>query len=339
LAVKSTLETPPAEGSRSRRLRAIKFAILTWQQLLARSLWASQLYLAIISLLCRQLFSENISRHIGALAVGSGTRWPMWTFAAKSVRIGKEIKIKLIPHLGEFDQAVLFDRRLRYEAEVFNWLEREAAVHYDAVIEIGANVGVYSIFFDALIKTRPGCRLRTIASFEPSLEAFQRLLANLQVNDATLVLPFRAAVADMSGFRYFFEPRGHLTNGSFIENFAGIFSDVVEKRVVAVHAAADLEFFFRAHSKVLVKVDVEGYEPELLRALQDIITRYRPDLIIEVLEGTPAGVEVLPWIEAYQRYLIAPTGLQLHSELTADQQCRDWLLRACPDNLNRSNQI
>jgi FkbM family methyltransferase len=242
--------------------------------------------------------------------------------------VGRETNIKLIPHLGEFDQAVLFGRRLGYEAEVFNWLEREAADHYDAVIEIGANVGVYSVFFDALIKARPSCRLQTVASFEPSLEAFQRLLANLQVNDATLVLPFRAAVADTSGFRHFFEPRGHLTNGSFIEEFAGIFSDDVEKRVVAVHGATDLEFFFRAYPKLLVKVDVEGYEPELLKALQDIITRYRPDVIIEVLEGMPAGIEMLPWIATYERYLIAPTGLQLHSELTADARCRDWLLRA-----------
>lgn len=327
---KSTAANRRANGNFNRHLRPLKSIILAWQQLIARSLWASRLYFQVVSALSRHVISDNATGHINALVVGSGVRWPKLTFAAMSVVVGSRTSVKLVPHLGEFDQAVLFRRRLGYEAEVFNWLEREATDHYDAVLEIGANVGVYSVFFDALIKARPGCRLKAIASFEPSLEAFQRLLVNLQVNDATLVLPFRAAVADTSGFRHFFEPRGHLTNGSFIEEFAGTFSDDVEKQVVAAHGATDLEFFFRNYSKLLVKVDVEGYEPELLRALRDIIIRYRPDVIIEVLEGTPAGVEVLPWIATYQRYLITPTGLQFHSELSANARCRDWLLRACP---------
>jgi hypothetical protein len=41
-----------------------------------------------------------------------------------------------------------------------------------------------------------------------------------------------------------------------------------------VHGVTDLEFFFRAYSKLLVKVDVEGFEPELLRALQDTVSAF-----------------------------------------------------------------
>ena len=329
------MDTWPAAEGRRRVPQPVKAAINVWHRLLARSLWVSRVYFELVSALCRHVLSENLANYVEVAVIRSGIRWPQLTFAARSVLVGAETSIKLIPHLGEFDQDVLFRRKLDYEAEVFKWLESEAADHYDAVIEIGANVGVYSIFFDALMKARPTCRLQTVASFEPSLEAFQRLLRNLQVNDASRVLPFRAAVADASGFRHFFEPLGdenscstHLTNGSFKEEFAGIFSDVVKKRVVAVHGVTDLEFFFRAYSKLLVKVDVEGFEPELLRALQDTISRFRPDLIIEVLEGTPAGVEALPWIATYKRYLFAPAGLQLHSELTVNAQCRDWLLLA-----------
>jgi FkbM family methyltransferase len=318
----------PARGGLYPVLRPVKAAINVWHRFLARSFWVSRVYFEVVSALCRHVLSENLANYVEVAVIQSGIRWPKLTFAARSVQLGRQTNVKLIPHLREFDQAVLFRRKLDYEAQVFNWLEREAADHYDAVIEIGANVGVYSIFFDALMKARPGCRLQTVASFEPSLEAFQRLLRNLQVNDASRVLPFRAAVADASGFRHFFEPLGHLTNGSFKEAIAYLFSDDVKKRVVAVHGVTDLEFFFRAYSKLLVKVDVEGFEPELLRALQDIISRFRPDLIIEVLEGTPAGVEALPWVASYKRYLFAPAGLQLHSKLRVDAQCRDWLLRA-----------
>lgn len=327
-AFNAAMDTRQAPGGYYRILRPIKAAIVAWHQVLAQSLWVSRLYIAVLSMLCRHVLADNMARHIEFLVAFSGVRWPKLTFAARSILAGRGTTIKLIPHLGEFDQTALFRRRLDYEAGVFDWLEREAADQYDGVVEIGANVGVYSVFFDALIKSRPGCRLQTVAAFEPSLEAFQRLLANLLVNDATLVLPFRAAVAETSGFRHLCEPRDHLTNGSFVEEFARMFSVEVEKRIVAVHGVADLEFFFRSYPKLLVKIDVEGYEPALLGAFQDLITRYRPDLIIEVLAGTPAAIEVLPWIATYERYLLAPTGLQFHPELMANAQCRDWLLRA-----------
>ena len=71
-------------------------------------------------------------------------RWPEIAFVPRSALVGVRTEIRLIPHLGKFDQAVLFKKRLDYETTVFCWLERNA-VDYDLVIEIGANIGVYSV--------------------------------------------------------------------------------------------------------------------------------------------------------------------------------------------------
>ena len=89
---------------------------------------------------------------------------------------------------------------------VFCWLE-ENATEYDLVIVIGANVGVYSVFLDALIKSRPEARLKRVIAFEPALEPFGRLVDNLRVNETRFVLPFRAAVANVTAFRSFSNPR------------------------------------------------------------------------------------------------------------------------------------
>ena len=95
---------------------------------------------------------------------------------------------------------------------------------YDALIEIGANVGVYSVFFDALIKANPDSRLKTVIAFEPALEPYTRLLENLKANRAAFVLPFRAAMADATGFRTFYEPEDNLTNSSpLTRSFPGSF--------------------------------------------------------------------------------------------------------------------
>jgi len=153
-------------------------------------------YLSTVSLVCRHLLPAAASDRVRN-SVCSVEAWPPLDFRPRRVTVGAGTRIRLQPHLGEFDGAALFSRRLAYEAPVFAWLEREAARRYGAVIEIGANVGVYSVFFDRLSRL-PGARLKTIAVFEPSAEAFRRLLNNLALNGAGRVVAYNAAVAQAS---------------------------------------------------------------------------------------------------------------------------------------------
>src|SRR5262249_17914416 len=146
------------------------------------------------------LLARNSATRIANLLADRGINWRQITFRPRSVVVGARTEVLLTPHIGEFDWAVLFGRRLNYEQPVFCWLEQNVNEHYDAVIEIGANVGVYSVFFDALIKANPDSRLRTVIAFEPALEPYTRLLENLKANGAAFVLPFRTAIADGTGF-------------------------------------------------------------------------------------------------------------------------------------------
>jgi len=51
------------------------------------------------------------------------------------------VNVSIVPHLGEFDFAAHICRRMKYEREVVSWLSDR---QYDFVIEIGANVGIYT---------------------------------------------------------------------------------------------------------------------------------------------------------------------------------------------------
>src|SRR5262249_18303964 len=161
---------------------------------------------------------------------------------------------------------------------------------YDLVIEIGANIGVYSVFLDALIKSRPDARLKRVIAFEPALEPFGRFLENLRINQARFVVPFRAAVADGTAVPLVFAPTDQIINGSLVSQFAGIFSPVVRETDVIAIGVGELDYFFKVPTRVLVKLDVEGYEPDLMAAFKDIVIRYRPDFLIEVLTGTAEAV-------------------------------------------------
>jgi FkbM family methyltransferase len=247
------------------------------------------------------------------------------------VLLGRNTLVYLTPHFGECYEFALFAKHLDYEVEVFDWLERNAADSYDLIIEIGANVGMYTVFLDTLIKRSACARLRKIISFEPSMEVFMRLLENLRVNKSKFVTAFQAAIGTTSGLQSFFEPTGHLSNGSFLREFAEIFSGSVRESTVAVLAASELERYLRDVNKALIKMDVEGFEPQLIDALGPLIARYRPDILIEILPGTPERLEASPALRGYRRFLITENGLQLSDALYASDAHRDWLLSSRAD--------
>ena len=250
-------------------------------------------------------------------------------FAARRVRLGARPEVALIPHWDEFDQEALFLNALGYETPVFRWLEENVAASYDLILEIGANAGLYTVFFDALWKNSPAPegRSRRIVSFEPSPEAYRRLVANVAANHARHVTPYQAAIGETSGLQAFYEPIGHLTNGSLLREFSNIFSDTVDETVAVVLAAPELGRWLGVEGRTLIEIDVEGFEPELLTALGPPLERHRPDLLIEVLPFTLDALNAHPVLAAYDRHLRTPAGLEQSAAFHACSQQRDWLLR------------
>ncbi len=290
-------------------------------------------YIGLLSSISRQL-PGRLSGHIQSAVSGYTIPWSQKEFAPRTVRVGSATTIRLAPHLGEFDEWALFYKHMNYEQDVFEWLEQNAPESYDIIIEMGANVGVYTCFFDELIKRAPAARLKEVVAFEPSQEAYRRLVNNLSANDADAVRPFNAAVGTSAGFMSFFEPKDHLTNGSFIKEFSQIFSDDVAERPVLAVGTTDLAYFLEGRQYPLIKMDVEGYEAALLAGMQDLIAAHRPDFLIEVLAAAPEEIEAIEALRPYHRVLIGREGLQVHPRLFASDSSRDWLL-IHPDSLAR----
>ena len=230
----------------------------------------------------------------------------------------------LHPHIGEPDLQTLFARSLTFEEETtFAWLVRHAP-ELDAVIEIGSNVGLYTVFLDHLAR-RPGTRLTHIYAFEPSPRAFARLQSNLAANQCANVTSCNVAVAECGGLLPFYEPLGHLTNGSFEREFAAQFTTEVLERLVPAIAAQDLELLFQRHRRILIKLDVEGYEPKLVASLASLIGRYRPLILIEVLECTAATLRSTTCLDEYRAYLLDEATSE-HPRIFAHPAHRDWIL-------------
>ncbi len=218
---------------------------------------------------------------------------------------------------------VLFGTSLEYEQEVFCLIESRMA-HYDAVVDIGANVGVYTIFFAKLFETlnKPA----HVFAFEPSRKAFLRLIQNIGANSAPKVHIFNCAVAQQSGFSQFYEPQDHLTNGSLYTAFAEMFSPNVAVNAVMTISGEKVSSLVDSYQRVLLKIDVEGAESVVLGSMAEFILSKKPDIVLEVLptqEDALNGLDFL--LDNYRLFNITDQGLIEHEALVAGR-FRDYLL-------------
>lgn len=289
---------------------------------IARRRWIARRYLPLIGAISKLLpDTKNKRRVVNAIRTAS---WPSLTLHASHVLVAGDVELRIVPHTGEFDFDALFFRALDYERAVFEML-RPRLHAYDAVLEIGANVGIYTSFFSKLLMAMTPTR--PVFAFEPSREAFVRLQENLRINGARNVQAFNCAVSSAMGVVEFFEPQGHLTNGALCRAFAERFSDHVERSLVVAVDGTFIERLLEPYQRVLLKIDVEGAEGVVLRALEHLIADKRPDIVLELLADNADDLRALQFLQGRYRCLkITDAGLKEKPELEPDNRFRDYLL-------------
>lgn len=136
------------------------------------------------------------------------------------------------------------------------------------VVEIGANIGSHTV---ALARA---CAPGPLYAFEPQQRVFQALCANLALNGVANAVAYPEACGEAPGWAVV--PR--LDYGA-VRNPGGVAlqpdgSEGLRTRIVRLD---DLEL----PACHLLKVDVEGFEPAVLRGAAGTIARCRPILYVE----------------------------------------------------------
>jgi FkbM family methyltransferase len=82
--------------------------------------------------------------------------------------------------------------------------------------------------------------------------------------------------------------------------------------------------------RVVAKLDVEGFEPHVLRGGREFLGRVRPDMVCEVLTSADTGQDIWEVLGplGYRAWLFTDAGLLARDELRATREGRDWLLSA-----------
>ena len=125
------------------------------------------------------------------------------------------------------------------------------------VIDIGANIGCFSIFAATSAKNVK------VYSYEPAPETFSRLVRNIKINNlAEFIKPFNLGVAGKSGKREMFISYGGTTDNSICPKYVP--DDIKESIEVDV---ITLQNIFEANSIEIcdfLKIDAECSEYEIL---------------------------------------------------------------------------
>jgi FkbM family methyltransferase len=222
-----------------------------------------------------------------------------------------------------------------YEPEVRAELRRRLRPG-DTAIDVGANAGWHTL----LMACRVGLGGRVVA-IEPNPSSRERLEHAIAINRLTNVRVDSRALADREGTRRFeAPPAGHVWDGTgrlvndgdvgsgpsassgpsraqSRDGFSRI--DASEKR--ALVAVTTIDALAAEHSLdrvALIKIDVEGWEPAVLRGAANVLRTSRPALIFEYdsayveRSGTNAD-ELVSWLRTfgYQLHVLRPRGTPL----------------------------
>ena len=142
----------------------------------------------------------------------------------------------------------------------------------DIVLDVGANIGCTSILFSKLAAK--------VYSFEPSPTTFRFLQQNLSAAGASNVLAFNCGLGSRASTETLtFAPNNR--SGGFVSNKLQL--DAGHQTEVITIADGDSFLAAQNVERVdFIKIDVEGFELEVLAGLSSVLQRHRPVVVLEM---------------------------------------------------------
>jgi FkbM family methyltransferase len=206
-----------------------------------------------------------------------------------------------------------------YEPEVRAEIRRRLRPG-DTAIDVGANAGWHTL----LMACRVGSGGRVVA-VEPNPSSRERLEHAIAINRLTNVRVDSRALADREGSRRFeAPPAGHVWDGTgrlTADDVGSGFSRIEASEKSSVVSVTTIDALAAEHSLdrvALIKIDVEGWEPAVLRGAATVLRTSRPALIFEydpayVERSGAGGDELVTWLRdfGYRLHVLRPRGAPL----------------------------
>ena len=145
----------------------------------------------------------------------------------------------------------------------------------DVVVDIGANLGFFSMMLSKLVGEKG-----KVLSFEPSISIYNKLIENLKLNSITNVNPENCGLGQ----------NDEILTLKRNKKYSGMSTLVLEQDNEIIEEQVKItsldKYFYDKEIKInLIKIDTEGFEPEVLIDAKKIINSYKPAIYIELGGG------------------------------------------------------
>lgn len=148
-------------------------------------------------------------------------------------------------------------------------------IHPDGVVvDIGANIGVHTVHFASF------AGLGRVICLEPARSTFELLLRN--VRHLANVVPLNIALSDKAGLQPFFVA---------VDNAYSGLKDTRRKAILRQESVACfrgdeiLSTLTDGQRVDLVKIDVEGFETQVLTGMKEFLATHQPVIFCEIFGG------------------------------------------------------
>lgn len=204
----------------------------------------------------------------------------------------------------------------------------------DVCVDVGANIGYFTLLASKLVGPEGH-----VYALEPSTRIHAALRANLELNQVTNVTALRVAAGDVEGKAFLYEgPAGNRGATSLHQAKAVAGAEVASVGTQRLDSLVRDEHVGRLR---LVKIDVEGYEFEVLRGLEGVYLRgAHPAVIVELSPGWSGGDALDHLLQFCDEHDLKPFQLAREQLLngregapfqpleigTTNEEQREWLL-------------
>ena len=150
------------------------------------------------------------------------------------------------------------------------------------VMDIGANIGNHALFISKFAST--------VHAFEPYEPARASLEEKIQVNNIKNIIIHPLGLSDQKeSIPYYPQDTECIGTGSFEKGFCA--SDEKNAITLEVDRGDDIVAAKNISDVGLIKIDVEGFEIQVLKGLRSTLSNNRPVVIFETLPGTRESTE------------------------------------------------
>jgi FkbM family methyltransferase len=167
-------------------------------------------------------------------------------------------------------------------AQIQCFLSCIPAGRHGTILDIGANAGTHSLAFARLFET--------VHAFEPNPMLWPQFERNMVLNGLTNVHLHKLGLADRDSeltLHLIDKPNYGLGTFSTVEQYD---LPLRPAATCPIRHAGNYLAGIGAGPVDAVKIDVQGFEPEVLRGLHNILKRYKPVIWCEIGSGTLAKI-------------------------------------------------